>query len=106
MHCTCGAQPGAEKMDRITEKDLKAIAARINEVTGSPMATWTRTDDGGMVANVGNYHLSFAYGGVNLERVTNQGGGVTCPLGMGHGPKRALWDKMQAFLSGLEAKAA
>jgi hypothetical protein len=93
-------------MERITEKNLKALAARINEVTGSPMQTWSRKEDGGMVANVGNYHISFAYGGVNLERITNQGGGVSCPLGMGHGPKRALWDKMHAFLAGLESVAA
>ena len=93
-------------MERITEKNLKALAARINEVTGSPNAMYTRHADGSLTANIGHYYIDFAYGGVNLERITNEGGGCTCPIGMGHGPKRALWDKMHAFLSGLEAEAA
>jgi hypothetical protein len=86
-------------MTRITEKQLQALCDRINRATGSPMQPWV---DG--KAQIGNYHISFAYGGVNLERMHNEGGGVSCPIGMGHVPKRELWDRMQAYLSGLETK--
>ena len=87
---------------QITKQNLIALVERINKLTNSPLETYTKTADGKFVANIGNYHLSWAYGGVELNRLMNSGGGVTCPLGYGHGTKRELWDKMQAFLAGLE----
>jgi hypothetical protein len=92
--------------DRITEAQLKAIVERINRVTNSPLEPWGRDAAGNHRANIGNYHLSYAYGGVELDRMTNAGGGVTCPLGSGHTTKRELANKMWAFLAGLEAKNA
>lgn len=91
-------------MDRITDKQLNALCARINEATGSPATGW-QTVDGRNRANVGHYHISHAYGGVNLERMSNESGGVSCPLGLGHRPKRELWGQMHAFLAGLEVRA-
>ena len=90
--------------DRITEKQLQAIVDRINSITGSPMESYTKESSGHYRANVGNYHLSFAYGGVALDRMVSAGGGVTCPLGSGHVTKRELAEKMWAFLAGLEHK--
>lgn len=90
-------------MDRITDKMLDNLALRINKATGSPETAYTRKAEGGMRANVGNYHVSHAYGGVCLQRMSNEGGGVTCPLGNGHVPKRELWGQPQAFLSGIES---
>ena len=89
-------------MDRITQKDLQYVVDRINRITGSPMAPWKREGDK-MTAQIGNYHLSGAYGGVCLHRITNEGGGVTCPIGMGHVPKRELYERMHAYIAGLEA---
>ena len=83
--------------EKITEKQLRAIVERINRVTGSPMEPYTNGK-----ANIGNYHLSFAYGGVELDRMVR--GGVTCPLGGGHVPKRELAERMWAYLAGLEAR--
>ena len=93
-------------MDRITEKDLKAVVERINRMTDSPLEAYTRQPDGTHRANVGNYHLSFAYGGVTLARMCNEGGGITQPLGWGHKPKRELYHQLHAFISGLQAKGA
>jgi len=90
-------------MDRITDKMLDNLALRINKATGSPETAYTRQADGRLRANVGNYHVSHAYGGVCLHRMSNECGGVTCPLDQGHAPKRELWGRMQAFLAGLEA---
>lgn len=89
-------------MERITDKQLKAIVDRINRVTGSPMESWARDGDKNK-ANVGNYHISYSYGGVELDRMVNERGGVTCPLGSGHVPKRELANRMWAFLAGLES---
>jgi hypothetical protein len=87
-------------MNRVTEKDLQAIVDRINRITGSPSAPYI---DG--KAQIGNYHLSHAYGGVALHRMYNDAGGVTSPLSTGHIPKRELAGLMYAFINGLEVAA-
>lgn len=90
--------------DRVSIKTLEAIVARINRMTGSPMEPYTRGPRG-LVANVGNYHLSGAYGGYALHRMSNDGGGVSDVLRSGHVPKRELRDLMFAFIEGLERGA-
>ena len=89
-------------MERITEKQLQALVDRLNRVTNSPATPYTRNGDK-LTANIGNHHLSWAYGGVELDRMDNQGGGISCPLGSGHGTKRELWDKIHAYIAGIEA---
>ena len=86
---------------RITIANLQAVVDRINRVTGSPSTPWRREGDRNR-ANIGNYHLSHAYGGVCLHRMANEGGGVTTPLGSGHVPKRELYEQLHAFARGLE----
>lgn len=81
---------------RITEKDLEAVVLRINNITNSPVKPYF---DG--KAQIGNYHLSHAYGGVSLHRMHNEAGGVTTPLNCGHISKRELYNLMQAYISGL-----
>jgi len=87
-------------MQRITDKQLDALAVAINRETGSPETPYTRTADG-VRANVGNYHISHAYGGVCLHRMSNEAGGVTTPLSYGHVTKRELYNAMHAYLAGL-----
>lgn len=89
--------------DRITDKHLQALCDRINKLTGSPEKPYARDESTGRTrAQVGNFHISFAYGGVSLHRMSNESGGVSCPLGYGHGTKRELYEKMQAYIAGLE----
>jgi hypothetical protein len=90
-------------MQRITEKQLESLVQWVNELTNSPPTSYTRTDDK-LTANIGNYHLYFAYGGVNLHRMTNTGGGVNTPLGEGTRTKRELFNQLHAFINGLRAK--
>lgn len=87
-------------MKRITQKDLEYTVERINEITSSPKTSWTR-DENGCKANVGNYHLDYAYGGVRLVRMSNEHGGIRCISTDGYGTKRELFNWMQAFISGL-----
>lgn len=88
---------------RIKESDLQAVVDRINRITGSPLEQYTKTKEGKFIANIGNYHLNSAYGGHGLSRMMNEVGGVTTII-PGFSPKRELYDKMQAFIMGLDAK--
>lgn len=88
-------------MNRITESQLQAVVDRLNRITGSPMAPYANGK-----AQIGNYHISHAYGGVCLHRMHNEGGGVSCPLIGGHVTKRELLGLMHAYIAGIEGVAA
>lgn len=88
---------------RITDSDLRALCDRLNKLTGSPMQPYAMNDEGTRsVAQVGNFHISGAYGGVCLHRMSNTSGGVHTPIGGGHVPKRELWLQMNAFFLGID----
>lgn len=88
--------------DRITQAHLQALVDRLNRITNSPAEPYTKGEDGRYHANIGNYHLSGAYGGVNLVRMHNENGGISCPINHGHVPKRELYNLLYAFIRGVE----
>ena len=90
--------------NRITKKRLQSIVDRLNRITGSPMAPYVTMYSGKSEAQVGNYHLSHAYGGVCLHRMNNSEGGVSSPLSTGHIPKRELQGLLCAYIAGIESK--
>jgi hypothetical protein len=69
-------------------------------MTKSPAEPY-RTVDGKAVANVGNYHISGAYGGYCLHRMVNEGGGARDVFNIGHIPARQLAALMSAYTTGL-----
>lgn len=81
--------------NRITQSDLNTILARINERAGHGSNPDYKT--------IGAYVLSYAYGGVKLEQITNECGGVCTISTGGYGTKRELYNQMQAFLRGMES---
>lgn len=89
---------------RITDTDLRILCERLNKLTGSPEQPYAYEDrpGGDLVAQVGNFHISYAYGGARLHRMSNTSGGVTTPLNTGHVSKRELWEKIHAFMLGIE----
>ena len=91
-------------MNRITQKDLEYLVKRINEATNSPETSYQTTSKG-YKANIGNYHLDYAYGGVRLSQMMNEGGGIHVISSGGFGTKRELYNWMQAFLSGMAVKS-
>lgn len=91
-------------MNRITLKFLEAKAGIINRITKSPEASYTKKSDGSYKANIGNYHLSGAYGGVCLHRMQSDGGGVSDVFSCGHVSKRELAIRMDAFIAGIQNK--
>jgi len=90
--------------DRITESDLKGLCDRLNRLTNSPMVPYAFDPvKDKHCAQIGNYHISHAYGGVCLHRMCNDGGGVQTVLMGGHVPKRELYERMYAFIRGIES---
>lgn len=86
-------------MERITVSNLRALVDRINRTTGSPMAHG-HIEGKAYKAHVGHYCLDKNIGGWSLERIVNEGGGVTTIIH--RGTAREVWDQGQAFLLGYE----
>lgn len=85
---------------RVTLKMLQAKVDYINEETGNPMEAYTR-DENGIRANIGNYHISQAYGGVALAQIATSSGGVSMPTHSGHISKRELALQLDGFIAAL-----
>lgn len=92
----------------ITTKDLEGVVSRLNKITDSPQTPYSTIAmaDGTKKhrANIGNYHLDWAYGGVALHRITNEAGGVTVPIHSGYTTKRDLYNQIHAYINGLLSK--
>ncbi len=87
-------------MRTIKQSDLEAVVLRLNKATKSPETSYTKLKTGKYKANVGNYHLSFSYGGVCLHRMSSLGGGVDDVFSCGHTTKRDLYNRIHAYLIG------
>jgi len=87
---------------RITLKTLQAVVDRLNVLTNSPLKAYAKDANGKYVAQIGNYSISQAYGGVNLERMVNVYGGISNPWSTGHMPKALLCSLLQAYMSGID----
>jgi len=92
-------------MERITQKDLERIVLRINRALNRPETPYGKDENGRFKANLGNFHISGAYGGVALEEIQTDGGGARRVSTDGYGTKRQLYTWMTAFLSGIEVTA-
>lgn len=87
-------------MERITKKFLQARIDTLNRLTGNPVEPY-RKDGDKLVANVGNYHLSGAYGGHSLHRMVNESGGCSDIFSCGHISARQLSDLIGAYMAGI-----
>lgn len=93
-------------MHRITNRDLEGMVKRLNTLTKMPLTSYTIDTDGRCMPNAGNYHLDWAYGGVKLVRMSLTPGcsGVSEPIYMGYGTKRECYDRIYAFICGIETQ--
>lgn len=87
-------------MNRITKKQLVARIETINSILNRPLTPYIRKDDK-LVANIGNFSLSQAYGGYGVHLMVNDGGGVSCPIWDGHVSAREAYDRLSAFIAGI-----
>ena len=83
----------------IKEGDLIRIVKTLNELTDSPVLSYTNTV-AGFTPNPKNFHLSWAYGGVTLSRFLVDGGVCVDVLGCGYVRKPILYDLIRAYLAG------
>lgn len=89
-------------MNSITIKFLEAQVARLNTITNSPLESYKREGER-HVAQIGNYHLSGAYGGYALHRMGNESGGISDVFRCGHVAKRDLSNRISAMIAGIES---
>jgi hypothetical protein len=87
--------------NRITQKDLEHLVKELNLATGNPIEYSTPTACEKFTSNIGNYHLSYAYGGVQLHQVYNTSGGIRTISTSGYGTKRELYTFLRGMLAGL-----
>jgi hypothetical protein len=85
---------------RVTDSMLEARIKRLNEVLGLPVEPYTMVD-GKYQSNPGNLHLDYAYGGVQVYQMSNEGGGVNHPGGIhsGYVTKRECLQFIDGMLS-------
>lgn len=88
--------------NRITNKDLEYRIEYLNKLTGNPTTSYSRDSEGRFKANIGNYHLMGAYGGVMLGQITNEAGGVRTISNDGYDTKRKLYNFLNAYIDGIE----
>jgi len=89
-------------MQRITIKHLEAKLDYLNKLTGNDPKPYRTDEHGKLRANIGNFHLYQAYGGVNVHQMVNEGGGVRDIFHCGCITKRELAEKISAYTLGLE----
>lgn len=83
---------------RITQHDLEGSVQRLNELTGNPIAPYTG-ENGKYKANIGNYHLDYAYGGVKLVRMQSEDGSITTISAGGYVTKRDLYNQIHTLIN-------
>jgi len=89
-------------INRITIKTLQQDANMLNYMTSNNGEPYSKDDHGGYSANVGNYHISKAYGGYALHQMANAGGGIR-DIFNGHMPARELHGLILAYMRGLKS---
>lgn len=89
---------------RVNKAMLENMVDRLNEATNNNKSSWTRNEEGKYKANIGNYHLDYAYGQVQLCQMMSEGGGVNVIFGFTG--KKQLFVSIKAYLMGIELKGA
>jgi len=89
-------------MQTVTKKDLKSQVDRLNREMNLPLVPYIREGDK-LVAQIGNFHLSGAYGGYALHKMATPGGGISDVFGCGHITKRDLSARISAMIAGINA---
>lgn len=88
--------------ERITVRDLRNIAARLDRMAGldPDRPIWTKGEDGQNRAEIGRHYIDGAYGGWSLHIIMSESGAVSAPFG-GHFPARDLYHMLHAYADGI-----
>ena len=85
---------------RITKGHLLRQVERINRVYGFKLEPYTKLSSGKYEPNPNVFHLSWAYGGVSLHQMCEDGTGIKDVFSCGHVSKRELYNRITAFAEG------
>jgi|TARA_R110000823_G_scaffold273567_1_gene392616 hypothetical protein len=85
-------------------KDIENAIDHLNNELSTPANPWSQVE-GGQKANVGNFHLSQAYGGYSLHQMSNTSGASHDVFRCSYIPKRELHGMIQAMITGIDASA-
>jgi hypothetical protein len=88
-------------MNRITRKDVDGAVNLLNRITGNEPEPY-RKEGEKWVTNLGNFHISGAYGGFALHRMATDEGGIRDIFNRGHMPLRELYDLIHAYIKGIQ----
>ena len=89
-------------MSRISEGDLKAAVERLNKLMGKKTEPYTKGKDGKYSPNGGTYLLDWAYGGVKLSQMCDEGTGEKDVLSAGFVTKPQLYALIHAYIRGIQ----
>ena len=89
-------------MSRIITKDLELAVERLNKITGAKLAPYTKHADGKYTPNPNVYLLDWAYGGVKLSQMCEEGTGQKDILNSGFVSKPKLYKLIHAYIKGIE----
>ena len=84
---------------RITNAQLEFVVRQINEALGQATEPYVRDADGKFRCVAGVYTIGGAYGGVRIERIANDAGGVSTITN--YDTKRVTYDYARAMLAGI-----
>jgi len=88
----------------ITIEDLELIVGRLNKITCSPAASYTRVN-GKLVQSIGHYYLDDSCGCIKLVRIGKDGEREIVSRNL-YGTKRQLYMWIEAFIAGFQSKLA
>lgn len=88
--------------DRISRADLDGVTRVINTRTGSPQEPHSWDENGKYAGQAGCYYIDKSNGAYALYRVCKDGHGSHDVFNARIGA-RDLWNRMRAFIDGLEA---
>lgn len=78
----------------ITMKNLEAIVTDLNIATNNPTEQYTSGK-----ANIGNFHISQAYGAYALHQITNTSGGIRSHIN--YTTRRELYNGIANMMKGI-----
>ena len=89
-------------MDRITDKHLAGLLARLNRLAGTPLEYCTKQADGTHHHQCGPLPHRPRLQWLPVVQTATDGGGVRTVVGSGFVPKRVVYELTYAYLRGLE----
>jgi hypothetical protein len=87
----------------VTKAQIERALDDLNRVLGRNPDAYSREEGGRYKVNVGTYTYEHSASGYCLELITNEGGGVTNPLGGRRVTKRELLAQIEAIIYGVKA---